>query len=386
MRAFARVMRVALVHDWLTGMRGGEKCLEALLDIFPQADIFTLLHVQGSVSTKIESRPIFTSFVQRLPRAPANYRFYLPLFPRAIEGFDLRGYHLIISISHAVAKGVTRPPGVPHLCYCLTPMRYIWDMYDAYFGPGRAGPAVRAVMPLVARRLRRWDRQTEGVDRFVAISDHVRSRVQRWYGRPADVVYPPVAIDRFTPAERRDTFCLIVSALVPYKRIDLAILAFNRLRLPLIVVGEGPERARLARLAGPTVRFTGWLSDADVAAYYARCRALIFPGEEDFGIAAVEAQAAGAPVVAFGLGGVTESVTDWSNGDRGTNDNGSAPTGVFFHEASVEALETAVRRLDGMVFDPRVLRASAARFGVDRFRAEVRQQVDHLLGGVAQRG
>src|SRR5690606_21256241 len=283
------VMRVALVHDWLTGMRGGERVLEALIRLWPDAEIFTLLHLRGSVSPLIEERPIHTSFIDRLPGASKRYRNLLPLFPAAIERFDLRGFDLVVSSSHCVAKGV-RPAGAPHLCYCHTPMRYVWDLYDDYFGRGRAALPVRMAMPPIAAWLRRWDRRTASrVDTFVAHSAFIRERIRRCYGRDAVLVHPPVAAERLRHARPRQHFYLIVSALVPYKRIELAIAAFNRLGRPLVIAGSGPELERLRRMARPNVRFTGWLPDDEIADLYERCRAFIFPGVEDFGITAVEA-------------------------------------------------------------------------------------------------
>jgi glycosyltransferase involved in cell wall biosynthesis len=367
--------RVAVVHDWLTGMRGGERVLEALLKLLPSAEIFTLIHTPGSVSPEIERRPIHTSFLQHMPGITSHYRSYLPLFPTAIERFDLSGFDLVVSVSHAVAKGVRPPPGVPHLCYCLTPMRYVWDLYDDYFGPGRANPLVRAAMPVVAGRLRVWDKRTANrVDRFVAISNHVQERIRRIYDRPADVVYPPVQVERFGARAPRGDFHLVVSALVASKRIDIAIQAFNQLGRCLVIVGQGPELPRLRRIAGPTITFAGWVDDATVAEYYAKCRALIIPGEEDFGITAVEAQAAGAPVVAYGRGGVRESVISVNGADPDC----ASPTGVLYARPTVDALVAALERAQATTFDPAVLRANAAVFAPERFAREMRAQLDQV--------
>ncbi len=368
-------MRVALVHDWLVRMRGGERCLEALLGVYPEADVFTLLHVPGAVSPVIERRLKATSFVNRLPAVRRVYPYYLPLFPRAIEQFDLSDYDLVISVSHCVAKGA-RAAGAPHLCYCLTPMRYVWDMYHVYFGDGRdQSPAGRA-MAMVAPRLRRWDVESAArVHRFVAISDHVGRRIARTYGRQADVVYPPVALERFRPAPAREDFYLAVSALVPYKRLDVAVKAFTRLGQRLVVVGEGSEYRRLKARAGPSITFTGWISDAEVADLMGRCRAFVYPAEEDFGIALVEAQAAGAPVIAFGAGGALETVVA-ANGDAAPT--GGAATGLFFQQAP-DALVDAVRRFETMVFDPAAGPANAARFSLAAFQAGIQLQVEQLL-------
>jgi len=359
-------LRVALIHDWLTGMRGGERCLEVFCELFPEADLFTLLHVPGSVSTVIERRRVTTSFVQRLPAAATHYRYYLPLFPAAVEAFDLRGYDLVLSSSHCVAKGARRAPGARHVSYCFTPMRYVWDLYDDYFGR-RARPLVRALMPPVAARLRRWDRRSsDGVDDFIAISRHVASRIERYYGRSAEVIYPPVDVQRFEPADGdAGEFYLVVSALVPYKRLDLAIQAVNRLGRRLLVVGSGPEERALRALAGPGVEFLGWRSDTEIAELYRRCRALVFPGVEDFGIVPLEAMAAGRPVVAFAAGGALETVVPPGGPEP--------PTGLFFDAQTVDALVDALRRLESgaVAFDPKRLRARAEEFDRARFKERI---------------
>jgi glycosyltransferase involved in cell wall biosynthesis len=371
-------VRVALVHDWLTGMRGGERCLEVFAELFPDADLFTLVHVPGSVSTAIERRRIRTSFIQHLPRAATSYRSYLPLFPLAVEQFDLKEYDLIISASHCVAKGVRVPPDALHLSYCFTPMRYVWDLYDDYFGPGRANWLTRLVMTPVAHFLRRWDvKSSRGVHHFVAISSCVADRIQRWYGREADVIYPPVDIDRFHIEETHDDSYLVVSALAPYKRIDLAILAANQLQRPLRIIGTGQDEARLRRLAGPTVDFLGWRSDQEIALAYANCRALLFPGLEDFGIVPLEAMASGRPVIAYGAGGALETVVPL----RVDHEGEATPTGVLFSEQTVEALMRAIETFEANVsrFDPKALRAHAARFDRPIFKERVREYIARRL-------
>jgi glycosyltransferase involved in cell wall biosynthesis len=357
--------RVALVHDWLTGMRGGERCLEILCELFPDAPLFTLLHVPGSVTARIERRRIVTSFVQRLPRASARYRYYLPAFPLAISRFDLSSYDLIVSMSHCVAKGVRVPPGALHLCYCFSPMRYVWDLSSDYFGPGH-GLAARVLGPPVAAALRRWDRRTSGVHRFVAISRHIADRIRRAYDRPADVIYPPVDVQRFEIGDAADDYYLMVSALVPYKRIDLAVGAANRLQRRLVVVGTGPEEARLRALAGPTVSFLGWRSDAEIARLYARCRALIFPAVEDFGITPLEAAAAGRPTIALARGGALETMV-------GLDAAEAPPTAVFFPEQSVDALVEAIARFEGAAdrFEGKALRARAESFDRPVFKQKL---------------
>jgi len=257
--------RVALVHDWLTGMRGGERVLEMLAEMFPEAHLFTLFHLRGSASPRLEALPETTSFLQRFPFLRRAYRYYLPLFPRAAESLDLTGYDLVISSSHCVAKGVRRRRGALHVCYCHTPMRYAWDRFDDYFGAGRGSRVPRPLARRVAARLRRWDRHSaRRVDRFLANSRHVAGRIRAFYGRSSEVIPPPVDIERFRPATGAapGEAYLIVSALVPYKRIEVALQAFRGSGRSLRIVGDGPQAARLRRIAGPEVRFLGRVDDA----------------------------------------------------------------------------------------------------------------------------
>ena len=360
--------RVALVHDWLTGMRGGERCLEVLCELFPDAPLFTLLHVPGTVSPAIERRRIVTSFVQRMPQAAARYRYYLPVFPLAISRFDLSGYDLVVSMSHCVAKGGRVAPGALHLCYCFSPMRYLWDLSSDYFGPGH-GLAARTLGPPLAAALRHWDRQTTGVSRFVAISHHIADRIQRAYDRSSDVIYPPVDVQRFEVSDTVDDYYLVVGALVPYKRIDLAVAAANRLGRRLVIVGTGPEDARLRALAGPTVSFLGWRSDDEIARLYARCRALIFPAVEDFGITPLEAAAAGRPTIALARGGALETMVGL--------DAAEPPTAVFFEEQSVEALTEAIARFEHAAdrFEAKALRARAESFDRPVFKQKLGEYI-----------
>jgi glycosyltransferase involved in cell wall biosynthesis len=361
--------RVALIHDWLTGMRGGERCLEVVCELFPEAPLYTLLHVPGSVSPVIERRRIVTSFVQRLPFATRHYRHYLPLFPAAVRRFDVAGYDLVISLSHCAAKAVRRPPGALHLSYCFSPMRYVWDLYDDYFGP-RAGVVVRTLMPPVAAALRAWDRRTEDVDGFIAISRHIAERIQRVYGRDADVIHPPVDTARFRPAAHPEDFYLVVAALVPYKRVDLAVAAANRLRRRLVVVGAGPEASRLRAAAGPGVEFLGWRPDAEVAELYARCRAVLFPAVEDYGIVPLEAAASGRPTIALARGGALETMIGLGRSE--------APTALFFAEQTEEALTRAIVEFEAAErrFDPAALRAHAAHFDTAVFRRRLSEYVE----------
>ena len=361
-------MRVALVHDWLTGMRGGERALEALCELFPSAELFTLLHVPGSVSPAIERLQPQTSFVQYLPFARRLYRYYLPLFPTAIERFELEGFDLVLSTSHCVAKSAVTRGRTRHLSYCFTPMRYAWDQFDQYFGAARIGRFPSLVARTAMNRLARWDAATsERPSRYVAISRYVASRIRRYYNREAVVVYPPVDTEYFHPDGRPpERQLLVVSALVPYKRLEVAIEASRLAGLPLQIVGDGPDRGRLAAMAGPDVRFLGRRSDAEVRDLYRSSAAVILPGEEDFGIVPVEAQACGRPVVALGRGGALETVVP-------------GETGVLVGEDSPAALAEGIRRALDTRFDPVHVRAHASRFGRERFIAEITKVIEETM-------
>jgi glycosyltransferase involved in cell wall biosynthesis len=372
-----RDVKVALVHDWLTGMRGGERCLEVFCEIFPEADLFTLVHRRGAVSPTIERVSIHTSCLQSLPWATVYYRHLLPFFPLAIRQFRLAGYDLVLSSSHAVAKGVRRDGSSWHVCYCFTPMRYIWDQSPVYFPRSRFSPVSWALLQALFRYLRTWDVKTSrSVDEFVAISEHIAAKIRAYYNRQAHVIPPPVDCGFFTPGSSSQqhgaSYYLIVSALVPYKRVDIAVEAFNRLRLPLVVIGAGPERPTLERHASSSITFLGWQPDAVVRDHYRRCEALIFPGEEDFGIVPLEAQACGKPVIALGKGGALETVIPL-NGAALEATPCRSPTGVFFYEASADALCDAVAlcQRHATAFDPAAIRQNALRFERPKFKARV---------------
>jgi glycosyltransferase involved in cell wall biosynthesis len=372
MNAPHRGSRIAIVHEWFTAMRGGERCVEALCEVYPDAAVFGLLHIRGSVSPVLERRGIRTSFIQHLPLAATRYRHYLPLFPAAVSTLDMSGFDLVISSSHCVAKGVRTPPGALHICYCYTPMRYIWDLYDDYFSPDRAGPLTRLGMRLVRGPLQRWDVASAArPHHFIAISEHIRRRIRAIYGRESDVIYPPVDTGRFRLSGRDEGFYLVAGALVPYKRVDLAVRAFSLSGDRLVVAGDGPELERLRRRASANVTFTGWVSDGDLADLYERCTALVFPGEEDFGIVPVEAMACGKPVIAYGRGGACETVLDLPEGG----------TGVHFAEQTVDSLLEALARCRGRRFDPARIRSHAQSFGRTVFKERFREYVDARLAG-----
>ena len=402
-------LRVVLVHDWLTGMRGGEKVLEAMCRQWPGANLHTLLHRRGSVSRAIEQLPIRTSFLQWFPAVHRYYRYLLPFMPLAVN-WRLPQCDLVVSSSHCVAKGLPVPKGVPHICYCHTPMRYAWGLRDQYFGgrgrrgegeKGRKGEresegglspllpsSLSPFLPLTAwirnrilDRLRLWDRRTaQGVTHFVANSRVVQNRILEYYGRDSVVIHPPVDTDFYCPAAvEREDYYLVFSALAPYKRLDLALSACNRLKRRLIVIGSGQDAKKLRRLAGPTVEFLGWQPDETVRDHLRRCRALLFPGEEDFGIVPLEAQACGTPVIAFGRGGATETVVpiggDWQG-------RPSPPTGIWFDEQTPECLAEAIELLEKEQghLDPSALRRHASSFDGRRFAAKFFGYVAEVMG------
>ncbi len=360
-------MKIALVHDWLTGMRGGEKCLEVLCELFPDAPIYTLLHNKGTMSPAIESKRIYTSFIDNLPSKQKQYRKYLPLFPFAIARFDLSEYDLVISTSHAVAKNVRVRKDAIHICYCFTPMRYIWDMYEQYFGKEKAGFGIRMAMKIVAPLLRWWDVKTSShVSYFIAISEEVRSRIKKHYHRSSDMIYPPVDTEQFQLSTTSEDFYLIVSALVPYKRVDLAVEAFNANGKKLLIAGTGPESMKLKSIAKSNITFLGWQSDEELIQLYATCTALIFPGEEDFGIVPLEAQASGKPVVAFGKGGALETIIE-------------GVTGIFFPEQTMESLQNAVERLVLINFNSSDIRQHALGFSRSLYKQKMKLYVDEKV-------
>ncbi|HEY3451726.1 MAG TPA: glycosyltransferase [Myxococcales bacterium] len=380
-------MKVALVHDWLVGMRGGERVVEAFCELFPEADLFTLVHRRGACSPAIERMRIRTSALDRFPFAHQRYRSLLPLFPHAIEAFDLTGYDLVLSSSHCVAKGVVVPTSAVHVSYVHTPMRYLWDQYPEYFGPGRASLLTRAAMRVCSTFLRTWDEASANrVDVFVANSFNVASRVEKRYRREAEVVHPPVDVSRFQVRgpEAVEDFYLMVTAFAPYKKIEVALEAFRQSGRKLKVVGGGQEWKRMKALAGGTVELLGPLSDPEVADLYPRCKALIFPGEEDAGITPLEAQAAGRPVIALARGGALETVIGLGGPAAAAERQASMlfePTGLFFDEPTVPSLLEALSRFEASRdrFDPAAARRNAERFDRRHFKARMVAIVDRAV-------
>ena len=355
-------MKVALVHDWLTGMRGGEKCLEIFCEMFPEAHLYTLLHIPGSTSPTIERMDIRTSLLQHLPASAKQYRYYLPLFPGIVEAWDTGSipYDLVLSSSHCVAKGVRFPHAKRRVCYCFTPMRYLWSQTKNYY----AGDWKQLALTAVRGPLKMWDlHSNKQVDEFIGISDHVSDRIRRFYGREARTIYPPVDTGYYQPSATPSTrtnpgFYLMAGALEPYKRADLAIETFRRWNRPLKIVGKGTMLEVLRKQAPANVEFLGWRSDEEIRRLYQTARALIFPGEEDFGIVPLEAQACGCPVIAFGYGGVRETVID-------------GKTGLFFSDAVPESLLEALQRFESQSWDSAQLRKQAERFSKEHFRKDM---------------
>ena len=357
-------LKVALVHDWLTGMRGGEKCLEVICELFPEADLYSLIHQKGELSQTIESMPIRTSFVQKLPFGLKKYRHYLPLFPLAIERFDFSDYDLIVSSSHCVAKGVRHDDSVYHISYVHAPMRYVWDQFNTYFRQPRTSWSVRIGAELMRPYLQRWDRNTaKRVDTFLCNSDNIRKKILEYYGRESQVIYPPVDLSRFKPGDSKADYYLMVGAFAPNKRVDLAVEAFNQLKLPLKISGSGQDEEYCRSIAGENIEFLGALSNEKLLELFQQARALVFPGEDDFGITPLEAQACSTPVIAFASGGALETVTE--------------KTGVFFAEQKVEALIKAVEEMERSwrSFAPEAFQRQMSRFG----RGPYKEQMAHAI-------
>ncbi len=366
-------LRIAIIHDWLVGIRGGEKVLEEILYViekkikYEKLEIYTLVYKRGSQSEIVEKQKINTSFIQKLPFGLKKYRNYLPLFPSAIESFNIKDFNLIISSSHAVAKGVIPPVNAVHVSYCHTPMRYIWDHYHTYFGNKKG--LKKVFYNMVASYLRLWDRvSSDRVDYFIANSENVKKRIKRYYGREAEVIYPPVDTDFFFCKEKdkRKDYFLLVSAMVPYKRVDLAIKTFNTNGLPLKVVGDGPDLRKLKRIAKDNIEFLGRVNNSELKILYSEAKALIFPAEEDFGIIPVEAQACGVPVIAYRRGGALETIVE-------------GETGLFFDKQTEEALSSAIDKFLNKRFNSGLIRKNSLQFSRENFREKFSLFIERVI-------
>ncbi len=352
------------MHDWLTGMRGGEKCLEVLCELFPQADLYTLLHVRGELSETIESMNIITSPLQHFPMSAQKYRYYLPTFPKLIECFDLNDYDLIISSSHCVAKGAMHHHHPYHISYIHAPMRYMWTLYHTYFEKPSVKLPVKWMARWVRPYLQYWDLQSnDRVHDILCNSRNIQRQIQNIYHREAKVVYPPVDMQSFQPGNQRENYYLMVGAFAPNKRVDLAIQVFNQLKLPLRIVGGGQEEAYCRSIAQSNIEFLGSVDDATIAKLYQNARAFVFPGEDDFGITPLEAQASGIPVIAYAKGGALETITD--------------KTGIFFQRQTVADLQTAVETMEKRwhEFSPTDCHGQAQKFSRETYRLEMFQSI-----------
>jgi glycosyltransferase involved in cell wall biosynthesis len=356
-------MKLAIIHDYLNQYGGAERVLEKLHELFPEAPIYTSIYDAAAMPAEYRGWDIRTSYMQRLPGVMRHHQIYLPFYPMAFEGFDLSGYDVVLSNSSAWSKGVLTSPSTLHLCYCLTPMRWVWN-YREYIQRERFGKPIRMALPAVMNWLRVWDRVTaDGVDHFATISRAVAARVSKYYRRESTVIYPPVDTTSFQVADSHDDYFLVVSRLIPYKRIDIVVEAFNGLGLPLVIIGDGRDRKVLQARARSNIHFLGMIPDADVKRYFSRCRAFIFPGEEDFGITPVEAQAAGRPVIAYAGGGALDTVID-------------GVTGKLFRPQTAEGLAEAIASFDENDFDSSVIRANAERFDTASFQRFLLQFVE----------
>ncbi|MDD5135284.1 MAG: glycosyltransferase [Phycisphaerae bacterium] len=357
-------------------MRGGERCLEAMCELYPDADIFTLVHRPEYISETIESHKIYTSFIRNLSKNINGFRKYLPLFPYAIRKFDLSGYDFVMSFSHCVAKDVAVPAGIRHICYCHTPMRYAWNMRNSYLS--KLSMPKRLLAGYLLNLLKKWDRKTSaGVTSFIANSKNVQRRIKDAYDRDSTVIYPPVDCSRFILSKQDDGYYLIVSALVEYKRIDLAVEAFRDFGRKLIIAGNGSKLAYLKSIAGKNIHFINNVNDIQVAEYMQKCTALIFPGEEDFGITPLEAQACGKSVIAFGRGGALETVCGLDNLMPGQ----SGATGVFFYEQNVSSLQQAILKFEERrnEISPQVCRENALRFDRPLYQKSIQNYIQSVI-------
>lgn len=356
-------MKVAIVHDYLNQRGGAERVLECFIDLFPNAPIYTIISDLSIMPEKIRNADVRHSFIQKIPFSKKHYKKMISWFPLAVEQFDLREYDVILSSSSAFAKGVITNPNQLNICYCYTPMRYVWDLYHQYVNEDITNPIFKRLLPSVLHKIRIWDQvSAQRVDHFIADSHNIAKRIKKYYGRDSDVIYPPVNLDRFSVTTRSEDFLLIVSRLIPYKRVDLAIEACNRLKQPLVIIGDGYDLPRLKAMAGPTIQMLGYQPDEVSADYYSRCKGFILPGEEDFGITPLEAQACGKPVIAYGKGGALETVLD------GT-------TGQFFYEPTADSLMQTIEKFNKITYDPQACRDQALRFSEDSFKSLIYNKI-----------
>ncbi|MCO5183960.1 MAG: glycosyltransferase [Anaerolineae bacterium] len=358
-------MKTALVHDWLNQLGGAEDVLEELVHLYPGTPLYTSLYWRDGMPAHWRDWDIRTSFVDKLPLAHKKQQLYFPLYPTAFEQFDLRGYDLVLSNKSGFCHGVITGPETVHICYCLTPTRYVWR-YHQYAEQENLGRMTRAALIPFLTALRVWDRlAADRVDYFIAISDEIRQRINKVYKRDAVIIYPPVATERFEPASRLDDYYLFVGRLVPYRRLDVLIEAFNRLQLPLAIGGSGRDRERLEALAGPTVTFLGFVPDDALPDLMARCKAFMWPGEEDFGIGPIQAMAAGRPVIAYKAGGAIETVVQG--------------TGVCFDDQSAETIFRTVEQFDPLTTSPSFIRRHAEQFDTSVFRRKMTTFIEQKL-------
>lgn len=360
-------MKIALVHDYLVQYGGAERVLEAFTELFPYAPIYTLIHDKEAMRGMFEDKRIYTSFLQNLPFSRKRHRFFPPLMPLAIEQFDFSPYDIVLSDSSSYAKGIITRPETLHICYMHTPMRYAWDDCQKYTEDFGFPAFIKKLVPFFMNPIRLWDKASaDRVDHFLANSDFVAKRIEKYYHKEASVIHPPVNVNHFYISEKRAGYFLMVGRLIAYKRHDIAIQAFNRLKLPLKIIGRGPELKNLKKIAGPTIEFLGRVSEEDLPKYYAECEGFIFPQEEDFGIVAIEAMASGRPLIAYRGGDIVEHLEE-------------GKTGVFFDEQTPEAIVRAVQNFRAADYDSNYIRAQASPFDKELFKTKIQNYINDAL-------
>lgn len=361
-------MKVAIIYDWLVNYGGAERCLEIFHELFPEAPIYTSVYDKSKLPKSFSDLDVRSSFINNLPFAKKRYRDYLPLMPIAFEQFDLNEYDLVLSLSHACAKGVIISPSTCHICFCFTPMRYAWDMYHEYINIENIGWFKKKIIPFIMSRLRIWDFVSSNrVDYFIAISSFIAERIKKYYKRDSRIIYPPIETSKFIPSDKIEDYFLAVSRLVPQKRVDIIVKAFNKLELPLKIIGSGRELDRLKKMSNSNIEFLGFQNEEKVAEYMSKCRALVFASREDFGIVPLEAQSCGRPVIAYGAGGTKETVIP-------------GKTGILFYEQTTEAVIEAVRKFEQMTFDSRIIREFALKFDKVIFKEKIKNFIEEKFG------